>query len=64
MAVMAHELGDSRMLTPGEYERLIEERCQAWLGMDLTEFKRRLNDGELPDTPAVGHILLLLGVGA
>jgi len=64
MAVMAQDLSDPGMLTPDEYEQVIEERCQAWLGIDLSEFKRRLRDAELPDTPAVGHILMLLGVGA
>ena len=64
MAVVEKALSDPGMLSPEEIQQEIEDRCRVWLGLTVEEFQRRRAAGELPDTPAVGHILMLFGVGA
>lgn len=54
------EVGD--VLTAEDFETVLEKRALTMLGMDLDEFKARLMEGELPESPAVDHLRFLLGV--
>lgn len=62
MAVLPRELADNpNVLTEEQFGALLEKRAQEWLGMSLDEFVDRRDNGTLPSSPAVDHLLLLLG---
>ncbi len=44
-----------------EFERLLDERTRRDFGMSLEEFAAAWDAGELPDTPSVMNIAILLG---
>ena len=39
----------------------LEQQTLQFLGMTLDDFLRRAEEGRLPDTPAVSHLLLISG---
>ena len=55
--------------TPGdlgrdEYERMLDGYAQRFLSMSLSEFLRRLDDDDLPDTFAVADLKTMTGAAA
>ena len=53
--------GEPIELTWEEFERLLDERTRRDFGMSIEEFTAAWDAGELPDTPAVMNIAILLG---
>lgn len=56
-----YTLPEPRELSRREFIQLLEERCQRELGMSLHQFLKAWDAGELPDTPSVMHIAVLVG---
>jgi hypothetical protein len=48
-------------LSAEEFARLLEQRTQRDLGMSLDAFLAALDAGELPDSPAVMNLAILVG---
>lgn len=51
-------------LGPEEFRRLVEDRIRRRFGMTLDEFVSALRSGELPDTPEVADLAILVGAGS
>ena len=51
-----------RELSPEQWDRLVDEKARAYLGMSRQEFERRLKSGEIDidDSPAVTRIAMML----
>jgi hypothetical protein len=61
--VIEKALGEGRsVLTPEEARAYLEEQVRDQLDMSLDEFVRRAEAGDLPDHPAIPHLVLLAGV--
>lgn len=62
VAVVPRHLPDDdlRMLTPEEFDVILDERARRSLNMSLAEFLRALDEGNLPDLPAAAHLELLV----
>jgi hypothetical protein len=59
---MARSIREGRdELTPEEAHEYVAERVREELGISLEEFMRLAEDGNLPDDPAVAHLVLLTG---
>lgn len=60
MAVVSHDLaGDPNVLSPEEFDLVLDERARRSLGMSLEEFLRARDAATLPDSPAADHLLLV-----
>ena len=60
---MAQENGDGRPLelTADQVREVFERRTQQALSMSGDEFIRRLDEGSLPEKPAVDEIAVIVG---
>ncbi len=61
---MAIELPSRIQLSREELDALIDAEARKRLGITGEEFKRRYGNKELPDTPAVREIAMLLKLAA
>ncbi len=51
-------------LTDEERSEFLEESVNRFLGISLAEFMRLAQEGNLPDHPAVAHLVLLTGANS
>ena len=63
MAEVAPER-EPQELGPEEFRRVVEDRIRRRFGMTIDEFVAALRDGELPDTPEVADLAILVGAGS
>lgn len=47
-----------------EFRRLVEHRIRRRFGMTIDAFVDALRNGELPDTPEVADLAILVGAGS
>ena len=57
----AQATGEAAQLTRAELRIVFDRMARRQLGMSGDEFLRRLDRGELPDTPEVHHLSVLAG---
>ena len=48
-------------LTRDELLEILDTRARQYLGISGEEFMERLKKGDLPDSPAVAHLAMLVG---
>lgn len=48
-------------LTEAESKKYLATEVRRYLGMSLDEFYKRVENGTLPEHPAVAHLILLTG---
>jgi hypothetical protein len=51
-------------LGPEEFRRIVADRIRRRFGMTIDEFVAALRVGELPDTPEVTDLAILVGAGS
>lgn len=51
-------------LTDEDVNDLAEREAQRYLGMTVQQFIAKVDAGDIPRHPIVGHLLLLIGAGS